>query len=68
MCGAETVQSLEKAVLKLKSEKAQQYLFFKCGTRKLSDISARMKTFLDKEEELLENNAVKFTSRLIWKQ
>ena len=63
LCGAETVQSLEKAVLKLKSEKAQQYLFFQIpGTRKLSDISARMKTFLDKEEELLENNAVKFTS------
>jgi len=61
--GLETLNSMEKALLELKQENAQEILFCeKARAPKLFVLAREMNLFLAAQEKLLEENAVKFTS------
>jgi hypothetical protein len=61
--GLETISSMEKAMLELKQENAQEIIFFqKARAQKLFVLAREMNLFLAAQEKLLEENAIKFTS------
>ena len=61
--GLETLNSMEKELLELKQENAQEILFCeKARAPKLFALAREMNLFLAAQEKLLEENAVKFTS------
>src|SRR4030042_3465599 len=61
--GLETLKSMENTALELKSESAQEALFFQTKkTKKLLGVIEGMKLFITGEEKLLEANAEKFIS------
>src|SRR4030042_1154695 len=61
--GLVTLESMENTVLELKSESAQEALFFQTKkAKKLLGIIEGMKLFITGEEKLLEANAEKFIS------
>ncbi|MEN6622645.1 MAG: SIS domain-containing protein, partial [Smithella sp.] len=56
--GADTIQSLNMAILELKSEDTQEFLFFNVNlAENLSGIAGEMKQFLAGEEKWLEKQA-----------
>jgi hypothetical protein len=61
--GLETLESMENTMLELKSESAQEALFFQTKkTKILPGVIEGMKLFITGEEKLLEANAGKFIS------
>jgi glucosamine--fructose-6-phosphate aminotransferase (isomerizing) len=61
--GLETLSSMEKITLELKQESKQEFLFFhNVRSKKLLSLVEKMKLFLAEEENILEDNATKFTS------
>lgn len=61
--GLETLESMENTMLELKSESAQEALFFQAKkAKKLLGVIEGMKLFITGEEKLLEANAEKFIS------
>lgn len=61
--GIETLRSLEKITLELKQESKQEFLFFQTGrSKKLFNLAEKMRLFLTEEENILEDNATKFSS------
>jgi glucosamine--fructose-6-phosphate aminotransferase (isomerizing) len=61
--GFETLSSLEKITLELKQESKQEFLFFQTArSKKLLSLVEKMKLFLAEEENILEDNATRFTS------
>ena len=61
--GLETLSSMEKITLELKKESKQEFLFFQTErSKKLLSLVEKMKSFLAEEENILEDNATKFTS------
>ncbi|HBI47616.1 MAG TPA: glutamine--fructose-6-phosphate aminotransferase, partial [Smithella sp.] len=61
--GLETLNSMEKTTLEFKQESKQEFLFFKAErSKKLLSLVEKMKLFLAEEENILEDNAARFTS------
>ena len=61
--GLETLSSMEKITLELKQESKQEFLFFHAERSKiLLGLVEKMKLFLAEEENILEDNAARFTS------
>ena len=61
--GLEALGSIEKAVQELKQENVQEILFFdEARAKKLFVLVDEINLFLADQEELLEENAIKFTS------
>jgi glucosamine--fructose-6-phosphate aminotransferase (isomerizing) len=63
LSGLETLNSMEKIILELKQANKQEILFFQTGrAKKLSGLVEKVKLFLAEEENILEDNAAKFSS------
>jgi glucosamine--fructose-6-phosphate aminotransferase (isomerizing) len=61
--GMEILKAMEQALLELKQESVQEFLFFQeVRTKKLKGLAEEIKIFLNAEETFLENNANKFNS------
>ena len=61
--GPETLNSMERIATELKEESNQEILFFQNGrSKKLFNLVEKMKSFLEEEEKILEDNAANFTS------
>jgi glucosamine--fructose-6-phosphate aminotransferase (isomerizing) len=61
--GLRSLQAMEKAILEMKQEKVQEFLFFdEPGTGKLIGLNAEINKFLSAEEKQIESDADKFNS------
>ena len=61
--GMEILKAMDRALLEIKQESVQEFLFFQeVRTKKLKELAEEIKIFLNAEETFLENNADKFNS------